>query len=152
MAKLAPRIFDEINITPLTDVFLVLLIIMMVVAPMMFRQNQSIKPPEISSGQKVDEAKLIVEITSDGQYFVMGKPTEAGGLKDALTANFDRVADKNVVVRADKTTKSSAVLRVFEAARDAKFEKITVAGEPLGTGRQSELESGNAPKPLQDTQ
>ena len=148
--KTAPRVFDEINITPLTDVFLVLLIIMMVVAPMMFQQNQTIKPPEITSGQKVNESKLIVEITKDGQYFVMGKPTDAGSLKDALAAEFDHVAEKNVVVRADKETKSSAVLRVFEAARDAKFEKITVAGEPLNSSRQSDLESGSAPKPALD--
>ena len=141
-------VFDEINITPLTDVFLVLLIIMMVVAPMMFQQRADVEPPDITSGQKVDHAKLIVEVTANGDFYVMGVPTDGGNLTTVLTENLERVEDKNVVIRADKNTKSRAILTVFEAARDAKYEKVTVAGKPLGEDRQSVLDSGNAAEPV----
>ena len=153
------QVFNEINITPLTDIFLVLLIIMMVVAPMMQQVRKDITPPSLKSGGPVEQNKLTVEIASGGEIYVQGQPTKADQLADTLkaqeaeliaktggaqepVANADgskEPAEKNLIIRADKTTKSGDVLKIFEAARDAGFTKVTVAGEPLAESRQSEL-------------
>ena len=153
------QIFNEINITPLTDIFLVLLIIMMVVAPMMHQMRQDIQAPELQSGNPIEQNKLLVEITQDGSVYVMGKPAGPEGLSDLLQSEFDLLAaktggksaepaegeelgEKNLIIRADKATKSGQVLRIFHAARDAGFTKVTVAGEALNEKRQGDLHQG----------
>ncbi|MEM0951103.1 MAG: biopolymer transporter ExbD [Cyanobacteria bacterium P01_H01_bin.74] len=79
------QLFNEINITPLTDIFLVLLIIMMVVAPMVDQGRSDIKPPTIESGSSVEPNKVTLELTADGKYYVQGKPVEQKSqLPDAL--------------------------------------------------------------------
>ncbi|HEY9686369.1 MAG TPA: biopolymer transporter ExbD [Coleofasciculaceae cyanobacterium] len=164
------QIFNEINITPLTDIFLVLLIIMMVVAPMMQQVRQDIKPPQLSSGSAVEQNKLTVEITGDGTIYVQSVETKPEQLaetlkqqQDALTAQTGaapaQVAqpatdgatatpaaeEKNLIIRADKTTKSGQVLKIFEAARDAGFTKVTVAGDALSAQRQDALQESAGP-------
>ncbi len=135
------QLFNEINITPLTDIFLVLLIIMMVVAPLIQQQNQSIKPPKIQGGMAMEQGKLIVEVTAEGGIYIDGKAVNEGELVAILKEKAGKMEEKNVVVRADANTKSSAVLKVFNAARDAEYQKVTVAGEPLSDERQSELKT-----------
>ena len=131
--------FSDINITPLTDIFLVLLIIMMVVAPMMQSHRQDIKAPQIANGQSMKQSKLTVEVTKDGQYFVNGTETPAKNLAAAFGKEAANLTEKNVVIRADQQTRSGAVMTVLEAARDAKFVKVTVAGEALSEKRQESL-------------
>ncbi|WP_303672665.1 ExbD/TolR family protein [Vampirovibrio chlorellavorus] len=152
------QVFNEINITPLTDIFLVLLIIMMVVAPMMQQVRKDIKPPSLQSGAPVEQNKLTVEIAKDGQIYVQGQQANPDQLTETLkteeaklvstagsatvesaAANPEQPAEKNIIIRADKATKSGQVLKIFEAARDAGFTKVTVAGEPLQEARQEEL-------------
>lgn len=153
----AKQVFNEINITPLTDIFLVLLIIMMVVAPMMQQARKDIKPPSLQSGGPVEQNKLTVEVASGGEIYVQGQPTtpeqltetlkaqeaqlvaNTGGDKKEIGEKSDAPVEKNLIIRADKATKSGQVLKIFEAARDAGFTKVTVAGEPLAEARQDEL-------------
>ncbi len=138
------KTFNEINITPLTDIFLVLLIIMMVVAPMMQQLRGDITPPEINSGSSIEPGKVTVEVTQEGDFYVMGEPTTESELTSKLSSYIDQVEEKNVVIRADKTTRSGVVMKILEAARDAEYEKVTVAGESLSSDRQQELESGSS--------
>ena len=63
-------LFTEINITPLTDIFLVLLIIMMVVAPTFQSVDNSISVPEVNSGTAIEQGKVTVSVTKDGQTFI----------------------------------------------------------------------------------
>ncbi len=138
------NVFNEINITPLTDIFLVLLIIMMVVAPMMQQTRADIKPPQVQNGSPVKQGLATVEVTASGQYYIEGAETPVTGLKDALQQRAAALSEKNVMIRADKTTKSGAVMKVLEAARDAGYAKVTVAGENLSTERQRTLTEGGA--------
>jgi biopolymer transport protein ExbD len=137
-------LFTEINITPLTDIFLVLLIIMMVIAPMFQQANKSIKVPEIKAGEALTDDKVTVELTQAGEIFVNGTKTAAAELVSSLTALATKTQDKIIVVRADQATKSSEVMKVYEAAGQAGYEKLTIAGEPLSTSREQTLESGAA--------
>jgi biopolymer transport protein ExbD/biopolymer transport protein TolR len=131
--------FSEINITPLTDIFLVLLIIMMVVAPTFQNINQNIEIPEINSGLNVEHKDIEVSITKEGEMFVNKVPTPQENLVSALVTIKEQIQEKSVVVRADKETKNKDVLAVMKAAREAGFEKLTIAGEPLSKKQQKEL-------------
>ena len=59
-------LFTEINITPLTDIFLVLLIIMMVVAPTFQSMDNAITMPEVNSGTAIEQQNATVAVTKDG--------------------------------------------------------------------------------------
>ena len=131
--------FNEINITPLTDIFLVLLIIMMVIAPSFQSIDNNIQMPNINSGLAIEETKAIVSITKDGSYYVNDKKTSCVQLEDDLFSIVHKLDKKEIVVRADKDTKSSEIMKVMKAAQNAGFEKLVVAGEPLSKAEQKQL-------------
>ena len=132
-------LFTEINITPLTDIFLVLLIIMMVVAPTFQSVDNSISVPEINSGISIEQKNAIVAITKEGLFFVNGKPINPQALVGELEQLKPTLEKKEVVVKADKDTKSKEIMSVMNAAQDAGFEKLIVAGEPLSKKAQEQL-------------
>ena len=134
------KIFSEINITPLTDIFLVLLIIMMVVAPVLQSNDTPVDVPEINNGVNIEESKVSVSVTADGLIYVNGAPTEASKLTDALLAVKNSDDEKQeVVVKADKNVASSKVLDIMDAAQNAEYKKLIVAGEPLNKKEQKQL-------------
>ena len=134
------RLVDEINITPLTDVFLVLLIIMMVVAPMM-KTTQKITPPKVDGGgSPITTVQLVVEVTSDGRYFIDGTSVSEEALTETLKIKGTSYSEKNVILQADAKTRAHAVIQLFNAARDAEFGKMTLSVEDLSKQRAAELE------------
>lgn len=137
-------LFTEINITPLTDIFLVLLIIMMVIAPMFQQMDGSIKLPTINSGLSVDKDLLTVSITEDSKIYIGTDPVEESQLASKLTERLPKEegAEKKVVVKADSKTKTKYIMSVMQAAKEAGFEKLVVAGEPLSKKQQRQLEEG----------
>lgn len=109
------KIFSEINITPLTDIFLVLLIIMMVVAPVLQSNDTPVEVPEINNGVNIEESKISVSVTADGLIYVNGTPTEVSKLTDALIAVKNPDDEKQeVVVKADKNVSSAKVLDIMD--------------------------------------
>ncbi len=137
------KTFNEINITPLTDIFLVLLIIMMVIAPGFSKVDNTIKMPEINSGLAIEQKNATVSITKEGRFFLNDKTSSKDNLEQDLSAIISNLERKEVVVRADKETKSSEIMSVMKAAQNAGFEKLVVAGEPLSKKQQRELEENN---------
>ena len=132
--------FNEINITPLTDIFLVLLIIMMVIAPGFQSMDNNITMPEINSGITIEDKKAVVSITKDGTMYINGEKTTEDVLEQKLTELVNESQEKQVVVRADEKTKSSEILKIMRLAQSAGYEKLTVAGEPLSKKEQRNLE------------
>lgn len=144
--KARRRLVDEINITPLTDVFLVLLIIMMVVAPMM-KLSRHIKPPVVEGGTPITSVKLIVEVAPTGEYFVDGAKVPAEGLSKALTAKAAKFNEKDVILNADGQTRAHAIMELFRAAQEAGYEKMTVSVQELSPKRAAELAAAPEAKP-----
>ena len=133
-------LFTEINITPLTDIFLVLLIIMMVIAPTFQSVDNNIKVPEINSGLSVEAKDAVVAVTKDGSMFVNGKKITEEQLVPELLALEPTLEKKEVVVKADESAKSKEIMKIMQAAQSAEFEKLIVAGEPLSKKEQKKLE------------
>lgn len=133
------KMFTEINITPLTDIFLVLLIIMMVVAPTFQSMDNSITIPEINSGVSIEQKNAEVAITKEGAMYLNGNPVTEEQLSDELAALKPSLEKPELVVKADEKVKSSEIMKVMNAAQDAEYKKLIVAGEPLSKKEQKDL-------------
>lgn len=155
VAKQRRRLVDEINITPLTDVFLVLLIIMMVVAPLMHDMRQGIKPPKVAGGTDLSEVQILVEVDQYGIYYINSEKTPEDQLAAKLQAEMIKLGAgtplENMVIRADKATKCKAVLKVYSAAREAQFKNMTVVIENLTEDRSKALAEQNTASPPAET-
>ena len=134
------KLFTEINITPLTDIFLVLLIIMMVVAPTFSTMDNSVEAPEINNGLNIEDEKTTVSITKDGSMYINGENINPKQLTDRLIAVKGDAENPEVVVKADKAVKSSVIMNVMDAAQNAEYKKLIVAGEPLSRKEERELQ------------
>ena len=134
-------LFTEINITPLTDIFLVLLIIMMVIAPTFQSNDSSIKMPEINSGLSVEQKNATISVTKEGKFFINGTSVSEGDLYTELMALKPKLEKTEIVVKADKSVKSREIMKIMRAAQDAEFEKLIVAGEPLSKKEQKKLQN-----------
>ena len=136
-------IFNEINITPLTDIFLVLLIIMMVLAPKFQSMEKEIKAPEINSGVNVQADNVTVSVTKDPVFYINGRQIASDNLQSELAGMLSSAKDKTVVVKADARVKNSEIMKIIRAAQETGYEKLTVTGEPLSKKQQHDLEEKN---------
>ncbi len=134
-------LFTEINITPLTDIFLVLLIIMMVVAPTFQSNDTSISVPEINSGITIEHRNATVSVTKEGDMYLNGNPISEDSLASELIALKDNLEVPELVVKADERVKSSKIMEIMNAAQDAEYKKLIVAGEPLSKKEQKDLKN-----------
>ncbi len=125
--------FTEINVTPLTDVFLVLLVIMILIAPLIDKSDLKIKPPETKNAKKVDESKgVFIDIDKEGQIAINGNFVDAkdpAQLQQKIEEVIKKLGNKDIpcVVNADGDTKERAVVEVMTAAAGAGIKRMRVA-------------------------
>jgi biopolymer transport protein ExbD len=126
------EIFAEINITPLTDIFLVLLIIFMVTSSVMAdagaRSGLRVNLPkgatkEVNIGQK----DLTIAIGQDGKMVVKGQALDANELGKVLTAAFNENPDTQVIIQADEATHHGRVVSVMELAKSVGLRRLAIA-------------------------
>ncbi|HEY9746727.1 MAG TPA: biopolymer transporter ExbD [Oculatellaceae cyanobacterium] len=128
------QVFNEINITPLTDIFLVLLIIMMVVAPMLDTQGLKVSVPSIGPSQETKEEPKTITLMIDaaGQYTIDGKTVES-----ALLANEFRLLKGSkpdgVVIKTSPDASHEALTFAMDAAQAAGISKLAVTATEGGT-------------------
>lgn len=118
--------FSEINITPLTDIFLVLLIIMMVIAPMLDQQGLSLMVPTNSEVKNPKESKLItVNVSKQNEYSIDGKKVAQEELLNKIKKSFE-VKKDGLLIQASDDAEHHAVVTVMDAARSAGILSISV--------------------------
>jgi biopolymer transport protein TolR len=127
-ARVVAAVRSEINITPLVDVCLVLLIIFMVVAPMLNRRIDLLLP-ETASPKSLSEVRnqLTLSISSDGNVFVDGSWVPQERLATTLKASHDMAPTRPVVVDGDRRLQYQAVAALLQMVRDAGFERVGLA-------------------------
>ena len=120
----------DINVTPLVDVCLVLLIIFMVVTPML-QQGIDVMLPEGPHAQKKTgkESTLIVSIKSDGTVFVGQNWIPDKDLTTFLRAEYQKDPTRAIQLKADKRINFGKVRMVMKAANDAEFTRVAVMTE-----------------------
>ena len=89
----------------------------------------------------VEQHNAVVSVTKEGNMFLNGTPVLAEDLATQLESIKDKLEKKEVVVKADEKTKSSEIMKIMDAAQEAEFKKLIVAGEPLSKKEQTKLNS-----------
>lgn len=117
-------VLSEINVTPLVDVMLVLLIIFMVTAPMM-QQGLEVELPETSnSGVATSDEPFILEIRKDKSLFVGSTQLDLSNLKPKLRAIFSTRKNKQLYIRADRSVDYGTVAEAMGEIRAAGIFSI----------------------------
>ncbi|MBR2525173.1 biopolymer transporter ExbD [bacterium] len=119
--------FNEINITPLTDIFLVLLIIMMVIAPLLDNQGLNLTVPEIVKEENLKkDAKLLnVLVTNDDKYFIDDKEVTLEELPDVLKKESVEKPD-GLLIQSQPDSTHGAVVKLMDNARNSGITSISV--------------------------
>ncbi len=120
--------FNEINITPLTDIFLVLLIIMMVIAPMLDQQGLNLAVPEIVDKQSVlkDPKIMNFNVTSDNKYFFNNNEVSVDDLEKIVSDNSKDYPD-GLLIQVDDNAEHGAVVKLMDSARNAGVTSISLS-------------------------
>lgn len=121
------KTFNEINITPLTDIFLVLLIIMMVVAPMLDQQGIGLTVPENVEQSKMDkESKILsVMVTKNNKYYINNEEVSVDKLGTVLSQEVKNYPD-GLLIETDGEATHGAVVTLMDKARYAGVKAISL--------------------------
>ena len=119
-------LFTEINITPLTDIFLVLLIIMMVVAPTFQSTDSSITIPEINSGISIEQKNATVSVTKDGKMYLNGTPVTDENLTNELVNLKPQLEKPELVVKADEGSRQVHDVDLEERDEEPQQDRIVL--------------------------
>src|SRR5215208_6432438 len=124
----------DINVTPLVDVMLVLLIIMMLIAPML-QQGVAVTMPEAANtGEKPDtQDQTVVAIDSRGAFYVNALPVTPDNLIPQVQRVLEDKKEKIVYLKGDKDAKYAAIMDVMDAFRKAQIENIALITEKKNT-------------------
>ena len=128
--------FDEINVTPLTDVFLVLLVIMILIAPIIDKSDLKIKPPETRNARKDDASRGIsIDIDKEGRISLNSKQIPPGETVEVLQEKISDFIKKvgkapdtiPVTVNADGDARQRDIVPIMSAAANCGIKHMRVA-------------------------
>jgi len=120
--------FNEINITPLTDIFLVLLIIMMVIAPMLDQQGLNLAVPEVVKQEDIlkDPKIMNFTVTNDNKYLFNGAEIAAVDLEKTVADNTKEYPD-GLLIQVDDDAEHGAVVKLMDSARNVGVTSISLS-------------------------
>ena len=124
-------IVAEINVTPLTDIFLVLLIIFMVTSSALMQQGSKVSLPSSEKGNP-ETAGITITATAEHTLELNGVTVERAALKDELAKVLATKEDKAVILRGDRTIILEDAVQLMGIAREAGAEKLAIATTPAG--------------------
>jgi biopolymer transport protein ExbD len=125
-------IVAEINMIPLIDVSLVLLIIFMVMTPVLVRSQINVNLPTATGSASSDHtARVDVEVRKDGAVYVEGQPASAEQLGKDMAGRVKVEPDVTVVISADRAVVFDHVVKVMDAVKQAGVTKLGVSVSPV---------------------
>ncbi|MGN6716378.1 MAG: protein TolR [Candidatus Binatia bacterium] len=121
---------SQINVTPLVDVMLVLLVIFMVTAPIIQQGVQVNLPQTKASAIAGSEEPLIVTVAKDGKIYLNDNVVSLADLGTKLTAIKKLQSDKQVYLRADQDVRYGTVMKTIAEIKQAGIEKLGMVSRP----------------------
>ena len=125
------RFMSEINVTPLVDVMLVLLIIFMVAAPMMMQGVDVNLPKTTAKNIKTMDEPLMLTVNKKKEIFLENHPVKLDRLEFKIKKIFENRREKEVLLRADKDVPYGFVIDVMARVKNAGISKLGMVTEPL---------------------
>jgi len=123
------ELLTEINVTPLVDVCLVLVIIFMVTTAMFLQPPFDITLPKAHTAEQTKEENLFVAVAPDGSLAINETQISAADFPDVIRARLKASQTKLVVIRADEQARSGAVMDVLNEIKHAGAQRITFGTE-----------------------
>lgn len=123
------KIMADINITPLTDVVMVLLVIFMVTTPLMMQEAFKLKLPTATTAEPNPEQSTTITITPGNIIYLNKAQVSMTDLKGLLVSRMATSPDKTVVIKADKDILHGFVVKVLDVAKESGALKLAIATE-----------------------
>ena len=121
---------SEINITPLADVMLVLLIIVMLIAPLLQAGVTLTLPEAANTSDKPDnDSNLVIAVTADGRYFVDNVETLENALLDNIRQELDIRLEEIVMIKGDVNAQYGAVMSLMDQLQRGGIENVALITE-----------------------
>ncbi len=126
---------SDINVTPLVDVMLVLLIIVMLIAPLLQQGVQLTLPPATNAVAKPDtQDQTTVYVDAAGRLYINAIELPEGELIKRLSSILDAKTDKTVYLKGDKDAQYGAIMKMMDAIHGAKIETVALITESTAPG------------------
>lgn len=122
---------SDINVTPLVDVMLVLLIIFMVTAPMLMQGVEVNLPQTTTKNIKTQDEPLMLTVNKNQEIFIEKHQIELSSLETKIKKIFKNRRDKEILLRADKDVPYGFVIKVIASVKQAGIDKLGMITEPL---------------------
>ena len=124
-------IIAEINVTPLVDIMLVLLIIFMLTAHLIAKQAIEIELPRAAQSTALPPTTLAIALKADGELFLNDKPVTAAALRDAIKAAVARDPKTQAIIAGDKRVSHGRVVWVLDTVKALGITQFAIQIDPL---------------------
>jgi len=121
---------SDINVTPLVDVMLVLLIIMMLIAPML-QKGVDVKLPQAANTVDKPETQeqTVIAVTADKRLYLNAVPVRADELRQRVQEALETKKEKIVLIKGDEDAPYSSIMETMDRLREAQIENIGLVAE-----------------------
>ncbi|MFN7825589.1 MAG: ExbD/TolR family protein [Pseudobdellovibrionaceae bacterium] len=120
---------SEINVVPLVDIILVVLIIFMVTAPMFIKPSINVNLPKAASSDQTVPSQLNITLTKDGQVILNGNPSTSDQLRAKATEELGKNPDIQAVISADKDVPHGTVVGIMDVIKSVGVKKFAISIE-----------------------
>ena len=117
---------SEINITPFTDVVLVLLIIFMIATPIIIQSSITVNLPKSKYGEESSNEQFEVIIKSEREFYFNNRSTDLNTLKEQLAAHAKDKPDAPLIIKADRDIKYYVIINIMDMAKESGVGKISL--------------------------
>lgn len=123
------EIVSEINMTPLIDIMLVLLIIFMVSSSAAIESGLDVSLPETSAVSDKTDAVLVISLAKTGELAIQGSPVTLDSLREKVTDELAKLKTDTVILEGDGDSDLSTVMNVMDIARNAGAKNFSIAAK-----------------------
>jgi biopolymer transport protein ExbD len=120
------RMITDINVTPLVDIVLVLLIIFMVTTTYIVNPSIKVDLPKAASGSDQTRTNLALVLTKDGTLYLNGERSDDGGVTRFIAAELPKNADLQAIIAADKVVPHGNVVHLIDLVKRAGVRKFAI--------------------------
>ena len=124
-------IITDINVTPLVDIILVLLIIFMLTANIIARPSIQVELPEASTGEGTEPTTLALTLTKEGDLFLNGAPTDEAILREYIPEVVKADKKAQAIIAADKEVTHGEVVHLIDLVRELGVYKFALNIDPV---------------------